>query len=318
MRGMMCRFRVVSLLVFVSTTLCGCAITKVPLLPIAEPAHSAKRVTYATVDGQALKTDIFWPDGEGPFPMVVNFHGGGWTKTDQEGFSEPMCKWLANQGYVVFNVSYRLAPKYIFPAQVNDALGAVIFAKHHAADYNGDPTRVAVMGDSAGGNLAAMAALCWDDPRFKPSFTAKGVTAETHANVFLFPVLDLVDMAALSGLYVIVENPKEIAKTYMGGGLDEMREEYRRASPMYRVRKDMSPTLFICGADDPLLPQSRTFKRKLDRLGVPNGMYVAAGETHGFTAFPFTKGATDAYAAIAAFLDLELKHPRKRAAKRGK
>jgi len=296
--------------------LCGCPISKIPLLPIDEPAYKAKRVTYAEVDGEKLAFDAYWPEGKGPFPMVIYIHGGAWSKPGQEVFSEPLCKWLANQGYVVFNVSYRLAPKYKFPAQVNDVLGAVIYAKEHAERFNGDPTRVAVMGDSAGGNLAAMVALAWDDPFFKPSYAGNGkTTARPQALVLLFPVLDVVELYDMMGLYIIVENPQQIAKNYMGGTPSEMPEQYRRASPLYRVRKDMPPTLLICGADDPLLPQVKKFKRKLDELGVPNGLYIAVGETHGFTAMDFTKGASDAYFAISAFLDMELLHLRDRPTK---
>ncbi|MEW6360117.1 MAG: alpha/beta hydrolase [Planctomycetota bacterium] len=286
--------------------------------PVIDPItadYAVRRVTYATVDGENLQFDVFWPRGEGPFPMVINFHGGSWTKTNQEIFPEPMCKWLSNRGYTVFNVSYRLAPRHQFPAQINDGLGAVIYIKEHAAEYNGDPTRVAIMGDSAGGNLAAMVALCWNDPYFKPTYAGNGkATAETQAAVLLFPVLDIVNLHGMFGPYVIVEDPKAIAEAYIGGPPSTMLETYKKASPMFLARKDISPVLVVCGKDDPLLPQAEQFKKKLDDLGATNGLYVACGETHGFTAIPFNKGAVDAYNAIAAFLDLELRHLRPRAA----
>jgi acetyl esterase/lipase len=280
--------------------------------PKPEPINSERRVVYATAGDEKLMFDVFRPKRGGTFPMIVYLHGGAWYKKHQEGFFEPMCRWMAEHGYVVFNVSYRLAPKHKFPAQVNDALGAIIYAKTNAAKYNGDPARVAVMGDSAGGNLAGMAALAWDDPYFKPSFQGDGtVTAQTNANVFLFAVYDLVWMYNMFGLYVIVEDPKEIGQMYMGGTPDQMPERYRMGSPLQRVRKDMSPTLIVCGADDPLRPQSEAFHKKLNAMGVPNGLYISVGDTHGFTAFPLTKGALDCYNAVNAFLSVQLKHQRR-------
>jgi acetyl esterase/lipase len=80
------------------------------------------------------------------------------------------------------------------------------------------------------------------------------------------------------------------------------------ASPVTHVRKDMSPTLLVCGGADPLFEQSNLFHRKLDETGIRSGFYISIGDTHGFTALT-TKGAADAYNAVNAFLALELKRP---------
>ena len=275
----------------------------------AEAINTERRIVYAKVENEELAMDVFWPKGDGPFPMVVNVHGGSFYKKDQEKFAEPMCKWLASQGYAVFSISYRLAPEHKFPDAVNDALGAVIFAKTNAARFHGDPTRVAIMGDSAGGNISSMSALCWDNPYFKPSFTGDGkVTAQTQANVFLFGVYDMVAMYNMMGWFVILENPKQIGNWYMGGSPAEMADRYKMASPVTHVRKDMSPTLLVCGGADPLFEQSNLFHRKLDETGIRSGFYISIGDTHGFTALT-TKGAADAYNAVNAFLALELKRP---------
>ena len=275
-------------------------------------AHLQQRVVYARLPAKRLYLDVFWPDGPGPFPMIVNLPGGAWYKQDEEWMREPMCRWLCNQGFVVFNVSYRLAPKYKFPDQVNDALGAIIFAKTYAARYHGDPARVAVMGDSSGGNLAALAALGWDNPAFKPSFRGDGKTsARPQAAVLLFGTYDLVWMYNMVSVYTIFDNPRQDALKYLGGTPEDMPERYRRASPVHHVRKDMPPTLIVCGSADPTLAQTRTFHEKLDEAGVRNALYISVGDNHSFTMFPppFTKGAEDCYNMVHAFLDLELKRP---------
>ena len=272
-------------------------------------AHSERRVVYARLPVKRLRLDVFWPEGPGPFPMIVNLPGGAWYKADEEWMREPMCRWLCNNGYVVFNVSYRLAPKYKFPDQVNDALGAIIFAKTTAAKYHGDRARVAVMGDSSGGNVAALAALGWDDPSFKPSFRGDGkVDARPQAVVLLFGIYDMVWMYNMVSVYTIFDNPKTDALQYLGGTPEDMPERYRQASPIHHVRRDMAPTLIVCGSADPTLPQTQAFHEKLDEAGVRNALYISVGDNHSFTMFPppFTKGAEDCYNMVNAFLALEL------------
>ncbi|PSQ42941.1 alpha/beta hydrolase, partial [Halobacteriales archaeon QS_9_68_42] len=98
---------------------------------------------------------VYLPDGEGPFPVVVFFHGGGWVRGSLDAYEGP-CRLLTNEtDCVVVSVDYRRAPEHPFPAGFEDCYRAAEWAATHAADLQGDPDRVAVAGDSAGGNLAA-------------------------------------------------------------------------------------------------------------------------------------------------------------------
>jgi acetyl esterase len=106
-----------------------------------------------------LPVRVYTPEGRGPFPLVVFFHGGGWVLGDLDTH-DPFCRALcAGAGCVVVSVAYRLAPEHPFPAASDDALAATRWVAAHAAEIGGDPVRIAVAGDSAGGNLAAATTL---------------------------------------------------------------------------------------------------------------------------------------------------------------
>jgi acetyl esterase len=108
--------------------------------------------------GGALPVRIYVPFGTGPFPVVMYFHGGGWVIGGIES-SDGLCRSLANASRcIVVSVDYRLAPEHPFPAAVDDAFAATLWAAENASSLGGDPLRIAVCGDSAGGNLAAVVA----------------------------------------------------------------------------------------------------------------------------------------------------------------
>src|SRR4051812_31536977 len=111
-------------------------------------------IEYANPDGQHLKLDLARPKtGDGPFPAVVCIHGGGFRAGSREGY-DGLCVRLAQKGYVAVTVSYRLAPKYQFPAAVPDTKAAVRWLRTNAATYHVDPDRIGATGGSAGGHLA--------------------------------------------------------------------------------------------------------------------------------------------------------------------
>jgi len=127
---------------------------------LQRPALAVARVIDGTFPGPggAQPMRIYIPDGEGPLPVVVYFHGGGFVGGGLSVVDEP-ARALANDvGAIVVAASFRLAPEHKFPAATDDTFAALRWVADHAADFGGDPARIAVMGDSAGGSLAAVAA----------------------------------------------------------------------------------------------------------------------------------------------------------------
>lgn len=115
-------------------------------------------VTYREVDGEPLKLDVCRAaDAEGTQAAVLVIHGGGFRAGDKDsGHWQRICRWVANAGFVVVDVNYRLAPEHPYPAAVNDVQAAVVWTREHAEDYGIDPDRIGVLGGSAGGNLAQL------------------------------------------------------------------------------------------------------------------------------------------------------------------
>lgn len=127
-----------------------------PAMP--EPVGKVEHILIPTTDGEVLAR-VFTPDGDGPFPVIVYFHGGGWVIANLDVY-EPSCRALCNAvEAVVVSVNYRQSPEVKYPAAVNDAYAATQWVISNASRINGDSRRVVVAGESAGGNLATVTCL---------------------------------------------------------------------------------------------------------------------------------------------------------------
>src|SRR5437588_145823 len=142
------------------------------LAVVAIPIRAAEIVfeqdlEYANPDNQYLQVNLARPkSGETKRPAVVCIHGGGFRAGDRKRW-DGACKKLAERGYVAMTVTYRLAPKYQFPAAVNDVKAAVRWLRANAEKYQVDPDRIAALGDSAGGHLAQFLGVTGDVAQFE-------------------------------------------------------------------------------------------------------------------------------------------------------
>ena len=134
---------------------------------------------------------IYQPQGDGPFPVLIDVHGGAWTRGNYLN-NELMDRALAATGVLVMALEFRQSPDHVYPAQVQDVNYGTRWAKTHAADFNGDPDNVGGLGTSSGGHSMMLSALRYDDPRYAadPVPGGEDQTAALRYAITGWPVLD--------------------------------------------------------------------------------------------------------------------------------
>lgn len=231
------------------------------------------------VKGGNIKVRIYTPEGEGPFPALIYYHGGGWVIGNLDTVDVP-CRMLANRaGCVVISVDYRLAPEYKFPTAVEDSYEAVKWVAENAASIDVDPARIAVGGDSAGGNLAAVVALMARD-NGGPSIAYQ---------MLIYPVtnhsFDTTSYLENAEGYFLTKNMMVwFWNHYLR---DELDGKHPYASPL--LAKDLTnlpPALVITAGFDPLRDEGEAYAERLKAAGVSVEMTRYDGMIHGFFWMP--------------------------------
>jgi acetyl esterase len=262
-----------------------------------EPVH---RVEDRHMPGPAgdIPVRIYWPASPGPLPALVLLHGGGWVIGDLDG-QDGISRLITNRvGCVVVSVDYRLAPEHPFPAAAEDAYAATLSVAEQATSLGTDPRRLAVAGDSAGGNLAAVAALMARD---------RGGPDLVH-QLLIYPVMDCcfdtpsyVDNA--EGYFLEAVTMRWYWRQYLGDGV-EGSDPYAsplRASDLSRL----PPALIITAGYDPLRDEGEAYGRRLQQAGVDATVSRYETMFHGFFGFGrLLEGAVlaneEAFAALRA------------------
>ena len=239
-----------------------------------------RSVEDITVAG-GLPARIYRAEGTpSPEPVLVFFHGGGWVIGGIDSHDATCASIAADSGVTVISIDYRLAPEHKFPAAVDDAFGATVWVAEHAAELGVDPQRLAVGGDSAGGNLAAVVALLARDdggPAIAYQLLVYPATDHTQTHP------SIKENGAL-GYVLGVDTLEWFREQYLGGagGFDEW-----RASPLHAHRFDDLPPAFVITAElDPLRDEGEAYAERLRAAGVPTRLERAPGMCHGFYAFP--------------------------------
>ncbi len=276
----------------------------------ARAEHTLTDIPYARSEqySEYLTADLYWNDHDAPMPIVINIHGGGWEIGDKRMSNSVFrAKYLAARGYLVISVNYRMLPAVPIQTQVEDVMGAVIWAKENAAEYGGDPEKIGVMGGSAGGHLTTMVAWASDDDFFTPTGHADSeLDSDVLAAVPFYPAIDLEQTLALENEYLAPVSHAYFTKTR---DEDERAELFEHIAPKYQMDADLPPTFFVCGDEDDfnIYPDVVAFEKKLGELGVETGLYTAPGGKHGFDTLHGEQYSQEAMEATAAWFDKYLK-----------
>ena len=239
---------------------------------MSRPQYPEVRVTtetFAQRDGAALDLDVYTRDGAPiPAPIVMVLYSGSWrggSKADQPQLN----RYLAARGYLVVAPNYRLAPRYHFPAQTEDVNAAIDWMKLNASRFGADPTRIVLIGRSAGGHLALQSGYTKNDPSIRgvvaiyaPSDQKWGWDHPTNQRVYKSFVT---------------------LRDFLDGEPTKVPDAYRSSSPVNFVNGSTIPTLLIHGSRDPLVSvvQSRRLDQALIEAHRPHLLLEMPWATHG-------------------------------------
>lgn len=210
-------------------------------------------------------------------PVLIWITGGAWRGVNPLT-KIPALSWFAKQGYAVASVAYRVSSEECFPAQIQDVKAAIRFLKAHAAMFNLDPERIAVMGDSAGGHLAALAAVTFETAAFETN-DWKEYSSQVKAAICRFGVYDF---QYLSETEPEFNRPDSPVSLLLGDSVLHKDELAAQASPSTYLKKGDPPFLILHGECDPVLPveNAEHFYELLTKEGIPAEYYCIKGAGH--------------------------------------
>jgi acetyl esterase len=249
--------------------------------------------------GGAIPVRVYRPAGEGPLPLVAYAHGGGWAVGSLDGF-DPVSRALANaSGAVIASIGYRLAPEHPFPAGLDDVRAAVRWLAENARELDGDSERVAIAGDSAGGNLATVTARRLRDEGGSP----------LRYQALVYPVCDSAlntpsYRASGEGFGLTALSMKRYWELYLDGADGRSPD----ASPLQAGDLSGLPPAFVLTVrDDVLRDEGEAYARALEAAGVPVTLRRYDGAVHGFFRWiAKSRLARQAVADVGAALRAEL------------
>ncbi|HEV7747147.1 MAG TPA: pectinesterase family protein [Pyrinomonadaceae bacterium] len=236
----------------------------------AAKASFRKDVEYSRAGGESLRLDACVPEGPGLFPAVIMVHGGGWSSGDKTQGVNPLFTSISQARLAWFSINYREAPKHRYPASVEDIEAAIRWLKQHAAEFKVDPERLALLGESAGGHLVALAVVrATDDTRV------------AAAVPFYAPVDLESDTERRGGLSLSLRN--WFGRSYEVN--DEVTKLLREASPINFVHANLPPFLLVHGTADMSVPYSQSvqMQAKLKAAGVPCDLITIDDGVHGMS-----------------------------------
>lgn len=245
---------------------------------LPENVRAQENLSYREHGDTSLQLDIYRPNNEDLLPAVLIVHGGGW-ETGSRQMERPFAKRLAERGFVAVPVSYRLGESGRFPAAIHDLKGAVRWLRGNADKYHIDPQRIAVVGGSAGGQLAALLGASNGMAQLEGDGSHTDESSRVQAVVNIDGAVNFVDARIIGQ-----ERARKGAPSrFLGGDYSERRETWFAASPLYYLGPQSAPTLFINStAPTPVLPGREEMQARLLALGIDAELVTMPETPHPF------------------------------------
>ena len=219
-----------------------------------------KDIVYSRPDGRELLMDAYLPESSGSFPAVIIVHGGGWEAGNKVTYVSPIFKLLSEAGFAWFSIDYRLTPYVHVPEELEDVRAAIRYIRSHADRFHIDRTRIAMLGESASGQLVTQVA------------SEPCPNCEVQAVVSFYGVFDFTAWPQGS------HQEKAALKRLFGDWTPAILQRY---SPIFNSRADQPPMLLIQGTQDELYRGTMEYTSKLKALGVPFELILLANAPHG-------------------------------------
>jgi acetyl esterase len=236
-----------------------------------------------------LRADICVPKGAGPHPTLVYLHGGGWVSGSSKTHTK-LCMEFAAAGYLTVNVDYRLAPEHPFPAGLDDCIFASKWSAENAGRYNGDAQRLAIGGDSAGGNLTAATLISLAGQPSAPKFKAA---------LLLYAMLDIPRATKATDGNPEITNM--MIKAYLGDRHELISDP--RVTPLNGIEAGiMPPTFLLVGTADNLVPDTYAMAELLRKTETPHEVHVLENMPHAFLQIWMVSGCAEGLRLTTDFL----------------
>jgi acetyl esterase/lipase len=282
------------------------------MLPLSKKRHGVqvtRDIIYRRIAGTVLKLDVVAPAEPGRNrPAILQIHGGSWVMGDKREQGWPLLSHLAANGWVCFNLNYRLSPGATFPDHLIDLKAGLAWVREHADEWGIDPSFIAVTGGSAGGHLAALMALTANDPEYQPGFEEADTTLQAAV-----PIYGVYDFTSRLGTNRLPFWYKRLEQQIMKAFRSEQPEKFRRASPIDQIHPEAPPFFIIHGDRDTLAPvqEARYFADELRKVSKAPVLYAELkGAQHAFDLFCSPRTA-HMLVAVLKFLDAMHRAPAK-------
>lgn len=274
--------------------------------PSAQYPVQVRDIEYHRYGDTPLHIRLYQPQGAGPFPLLLDIHGGAWTANDRTA-NEVMSNAIAASGMVIAAVDFRQAPDHQYPTSLEDINYAVRWAKARAAEWNADPRRMGFFGGSSGGHLACLAAMRHDHPPYAtlPLADAADIDAQAAYVVACWPIVD----PYARYLFAKETNKPELMKRTEGyfGSFEAMQEGSPQGLLDRGEAVSLPPVLIVQGTNDSNISVAivERFVKSYRAAGGQCALELFEGQPHSFGNQP-GEAAERAIARIKAFIAEQL------------